>query len=141
MNKQVTFLMVTLIALSIHGEPVAAGEPIEVDRATRADWKGSKLARDATEQEIAEYYAELGGDEDADLADSISAQRETQKRLAAEIGEQIEFVKKSNVTIAEIKDELEALTAKRDKLAEEVARLEKAKAAAAEPVPKAKPAK
>jgi len=124
-QKQTTFLVVTLICLSISGEMVAAGTSIEVDRGTRADWLGSKLARDATEDEIAEYYGEQDGDEETErLAAEVKALEAARDSLRTEI-EQLgqDFDAKS----AEVKQ----LTADRDALQAELAKASEPKAKAA----------
>ena len=53
----VGFIVILLDDLWVGGELIEKGEPLQVDRALRNDWIGSKLARDATDEEIAEYRA------------------------------------------------------------------------------------
>ena len=73
MSKQLptSYIVVTLLGLSVHGEFVPAQTTLEVDRALRNDWIGSKLARDATDEEVAAYRAEQGDDGLDDLAASM----------------------------------------------------------------------
>lgn len=52
------FVVVLLDDLWISGELVDKGEILQVDRAVRNDWIGSKLARDATDDELEKYRAE-----------------------------------------------------------------------------------
>lgn len=52
------FVVVTLDDLRVYGEYIPKGTPLEVERRVRADWVGSKLARDATDEELAAYRAE-----------------------------------------------------------------------------------
>lgn len=52
------FVVVLLDSLWISGELVDKGEILQVDRAVRNDWIGSKLARDATDDELEQYRAE-----------------------------------------------------------------------------------
>lgn len=49
------FVVVLLDDLWIAGDLVPKGESLAVDRALRNDWYGSKLARDATDEEITAY--------------------------------------------------------------------------------------
>lgn len=53
----VGFIVILLDDLWVGGELIEKGEPLQVDRALRNDWIGSKLARDATDEEVAEYRA------------------------------------------------------------------------------------
>ena len=52
------FVVVLLDSLWIGGELAEKGETLQVDRAIRNDWVGSKLARDATTDELEAYRAE-----------------------------------------------------------------------------------
>lgn len=51
------FVVVLLDDLWIAGDLVPKGEALAVDRPLRNDWIGSKLARDATDEEIEAYRA------------------------------------------------------------------------------------
>jgi chromosome segregation ATPase len=128
MSKQLptSYIVVTLLGLSVHGEFVPAETTLEVDRALRNDWIGSKLARDATDEEVAAYRAEQGDDG----LDDLDEQRTT---LEAEI-ERLQARK--NELAGELKaleSDLEEFGKRRDALTAEVAELEKVKAAGAEP--------
>lgn len=128
-----TALVVLLTDLTVHGDVIPENTTLEVERAIRNDWFGSKLCRDATEKEIAEYRAQEGG------ADGYDEQLQLdQAQLIADI----EAKKGDLVTL---QASVEQLTEKRDTLqvevddlgkqkkalADEVAALEKAKTAAA----------
>lgn len=52
------FVVVLLDDLFVSGELIDKGETLQVDRAIRNDWIGSKLARDATQEELEAYRAE-----------------------------------------------------------------------------------
>ena len=53
----VGFIVVLLDDLFVGGELIEKGESVQVDRAVRNDWIGSKLARDATDKEVEAYRA------------------------------------------------------------------------------------
>ncbi len=107
MSKQLptSYIVVTLLGLSVHGEFVPAETTLEVDRALRNDWIGSKLARDATDEEVAAYRVEQGDDGLDDLDEQRTA----------------------------LEAEIERLQDRKNELTAEVAALEEAKAAGAEP--------
>lgn len=128
MSKQLptSYIVVTLLGLSVHGEFVPAETTLEVDRALRNDWIGSKLARDATDEEVAAYRVEQG----ADGLDDLDEQRTT---LEAEI-ERLQARKNELAgDLKALESDLEEFGKRRDALTAEVAELEKTKAAAAEP--------
>lgn len=81
----VGFIVVLLDDLFVGGELINKGEPVEVERAVRNDWIGSKLARDATDAEVAAYRAEeveAAADAAAEAADDSDAAGKTSKRAA-----------------------------------------------------------
>lgn len=53
-----SFVVVLLDDLWIGEELVAKGTAVPVDRALRNDWVGSKLARDANDEELEQFRAE-----------------------------------------------------------------------------------
>ncbi|MFG9891758.1 hypothetical protein ACG3PV_32075, partial [Pseudomonas aeruginosa] len=61
-----TALVVLLTDLTVHGDVIPVDTVLEVERAIRNDWFGSKLCRDATPEEIAEYRAQEGAADDFD---------------------------------------------------------------------------
>jgi chromosome segregation ATPase len=128
MSKQLptSYIVVTLLGLSVHGEFVPAETTLEVDRALRNDWIGSKLARDATDEEVAAYRAEQGDDGLDDLDEQRTA-------LEAEIERLQDRKNELAGDLKALESDLEEFGKRRDALTAEVAELEKAKAAAAEP--------
>lgn len=52
------FVVVLLDDLFVSGELIDKGTSLSVDRALRNDWIGSKLARDATDEEVEQYRAD-----------------------------------------------------------------------------------
>lgn len=128
MSKQLptSYIVVTLLGLSVHGEFVPAETTLEVDRALRNDWIGSKLARDATDEEVAAYRAEQGDEGLDDLDEQRTALEAEIERLQARKNELAGDLKA-------LESDLEEFGKQRDELTAEVAALEKAKAAAAEP--------
>lgn len=128
MSKQLptSYIVVTLLGLSVHGEFVPAETTLEVDRALRNDWIGSKLARDATDEEVAAYRAEQGDDGLDDLDEQRTA-------LEAEIERLQDRKNELAGDLKALESDLEEFGKRRDALTAEVAELEKAKAAGAEP--------
>ncbi|HGK6498969.1 TPA: hypothetical protein ACJ5BH_005729 [Pseudomonas aeruginosa] len=141
MSKQLptSYIVVTLLGLSVHGEFVPAETTLEVDRALRNDWIGSKLARDATDEEVAAYRAEQGDDE---VAEFISEQVQELARKKGDLEDEIAALQdRKNELAGDLKaleSDLEEFGKRRDALTAEVAELEKAKAAAEKPVTPAK---
>lgn len=133
MSKQLptSYIVVTLLGLSVHGEFVPAETTLEVDRALRNDWIGSKLARDATDEEVAAYRAEQGDDGLDDLDEQRTA-------LEAEIERLQDRKNELAGDLKALESDLEEFGKRRDALTAEVAELEKAKAAAEKPVTPAK---
>ena len=88
-----TALVVLLTDLTVHGDVIPEKTVIEVERSIRNDWFGSKLCRDATVEEIAEYrgqeHAADGFDElivpDFTLGATAEARREAYERFTADI--------------------------------------------------------
>lgn len=72
------FVVALLDDLWISGELVDKGEILQVDRAVRNDWIGSKLARDATDDEIEKYRAE-----EAEAAAEAAAEAEEKAKADA----------------------------------------------------------
>lgn len=120
-----TFVVVALGSMWVGSQLITKDEVLEVDRAVRNDWIGSKLARDATDEEIEVYRSEQGAvEDDSHLEDARAALIEEIKALDLE---RTALEKKRD----ELQGELETLGPQRDALKAEVAALEKAKAAAA----------
>ncbi|MFG0552149.1 hypothetical protein [Pseudomonas sp. yb_9] len=57
-NIPTSFVVVLLDDLWISDELVDKGTAVPVDRALRNDWVGSKMARDATDEELEQFRAE-----------------------------------------------------------------------------------
>lgn len=127
MNKQlpITYLVVTLLGLSVFGESVPADTTLEVDRPTRNDWIGSKLARDATDAEIEAYRSEEGAGEDDSYL--VGDRAELIKEIKALTADHTALEVKRVELLASLDDLVERFNA----LTAEVAELEAAKAAAA----------
>ncbi|HDQ9615096.1 hypothetical protein AAA536_16235 [Pseudomonas aeruginosa] len=128
-----TALVVLLTDLTVHGDVIPENTTLEVERAIRNDWFGSKLCRDATEKEIAEYRAQEGGadgyDEQLQLDQAqLIADIEAKKGDLVTLQASVEQLAEQRTTLqAEVDD----LGKQKKALADEVAALEKAKAAAA----------
>ncbi|WP_434512985.1 hypothetical protein ACRS62_31755 (plasmid) [Pseudomonas aeruginosa] len=128
-----TALVVLLTDLTVHGDVIPENTTLEVERAIRNDWFGSKLCRDATEKEIAEYRAQEGAadgyDEQLQLDQAqLIADIEAKKGDLVTLQASVEQLAEQRTTLqAEVDD----LGKQKKALADEVAALEKAKAAAA----------
>lgn len=128
-----TALVVLLTDLTVHGDVIPENTTLEVERAIRNDWFGSKLCRDATEKEIAEYLAQEGAadgyDEQLQLDQAqLIADIEAKKGDLVTLQASVEQLTEQRTTLqAEVDD----LGKQKKTLADEVAALEKAKAAAA----------
>lgn len=57
-NLPTSFVVVLLDDLWINGELIDKDTAVPVERALRSDWVGSKLARDATDEELEQFRAE-----------------------------------------------------------------------------------
>ncbi|WP_191864359.1 hypothetical protein [Pseudomonas viridiflava] len=77
------FIVVLLDNLWVGGEYVEAGEVLQVDRAVRNDWIGSKLARDANDEEVEEYRA-------AELEAAAEAAADAEAAEAAKVADKAE---------------------------------------------------
>lgn len=143
-----TAIVVLLTDLTVHGDVIPEKTVIEVERSIRNDWFGSKLCRDATVEEIAEYR----GQEHA--ADGFDEQLQLDRtQLIAEIkagaAHKLELegdIEKLQARKTELAGDLQALESdvadlgkQKEALAAEVKALEAAKAAAEKPVSAAKP--
>lgn len=127
-----TALVVLLTDLTVHGDVIPEKTVIEVERSIRNDWFGSKLCRDATVEEIAEYrgqeHAADGFDEQLQLDQAqLLADIEAKKGDLATLQESVEQLTESR---AGLQAEVDDLGKQKKALADEVAALEKAKKAA-----------
>lgn len=128
-----TALVVLLTDLTVHGDVIPENTTLEVERAIRNDWFGSKLCRDATEKEIAEYRAQEGGadgyDEQLQLDQAqLLADIEAKKGDLVTLQASVEQLTEKRDTL---QTEVDDLGKQKKALADEVAALEKVKAAAA----------
>lgn len=127
-----TAIVVLLTDLTVHGDVIPEKTVIEVERPIRNDWFGSKLCRDATDEEIAEYrgqeHAADGFDEQLQLDQAqLLADIEAKKGDLATLQESVEQLTEARTGLqAEVDD----LGKQKKALADEVAALEKAKKAA-----------
>lgn len=127
-----TAIVVLLTDLTVHGDVIPEKTVIEVERSIRNDWFGSKLCRDATVEEIAEYrgqeQAADGFDEQLQLDQSqLLADIEAKKGDLATLQESVEQLTEARTGLqAEVDD----LGKQKKALADEVAELVKAKKAA-----------
>lgn len=128
-----TFVVVVLGSLWVAQQLIDEGTVLEVDRAVRNDWIGSKLARDATDEEIAAYRAEQGDDGLEDLENLRSTLERTIADLEKQHASLVDQVQAQLDQCKALIDDIARLDAQRAALTAEVAALEKAKAAAAEP--------
>lgn len=79
------FVVVLLDDLWIGGDLVDKGTSVPVDRALRNDWIGSKLARDATDEELEQFRAEEA-EEAAELAAEEAKQAKADEAAAKKVG-------------------------------------------------------
>jgi len=93
-----TYIIVTLTDMMLHGDPVPEGTMLEVEKGLRDDWRGSRIARDATEAEIEGYRDDQGGVEEVfdgkirelarqqgDLEDELYELKQQKTALTAEV--------------------------------------------------------
>lgn len=128
-----TALVVLLTDLTVHGDVIPEKTVIEVERSIRNDWFGSKLCRDATVEEIAEYRGhELvadGFDEQLQLDQAqLLADIEAKKGDLATLQESVEQLTEARL---DLQAEVDDLGKQKKALTDEVAALEKPKKAAA----------
>lgn len=131
-NQVRTAIVVLLTDLTVHGDVIPEKTVLEVERSIRNDWFGSKLCRDATVEEIAEYrgqeQAADGFDEQLQLDQAqLLADIEAKKGDLATLQESVEQLTEARTGL---QAEVEDLGKQKKALADEVAALEKAKKAA-----------
>jgi chromosome segregation ATPase len=122
-QQALTYIVVLLTDMMLQGDAIHEGTVLEVEKAVRDDWRGSRLARDATEQEIEQYRLEQGA------VELIGDDVEALARQRGDLEDEVAVLEQSK---GQVTAELQQLTEQRDKLAEEVTALEaKVKAAKA----------
>jgi chromosome segregation ATPase len=124
-NLPTTFVVVVLGSMWVGRQFVDEDAVLEVERAVRNDWIGSKLARDATDEEIAAFRAEQG-----DELDDLDEQRAA---LEAEIAQLQERKTELGGDLKALESDLEEFGKQRDTLTDEIKALEAAKVEAAKP--------
>ena len=85
-----TYIIVTLTDMMLHGDPVPEGTMLEVEKGLRDDWRGSRIARDATDEEIANYRDDQGGVEEVidEKIQELARQRGDLEDELYELGQQ-----------------------------------------------------
>lgn len=135
-----TALVVLLTDLMVHGDVIPENTTLEVERSIRNDWFGSKLCRDATPEEVAEYRGqELAADgvdeklhsEQAQLLADVERLQERKAELAGDLKALESDLEEFGNQRTALQGELGVLAEQKKTLADEVAALEKAKKAAA----------
>lgn len=122
-QQALTYIVVLLTDMMLQGDAIHEGTVLEVEKAVRDDWRGSRLARDATEQEIEQYRLDQGA------VELVGDDIEALARQRGDLEDEVAVLEQSKGQVA---GELQQLTEQRDKLTEEVAALEaKVKAAKA----------
>jgi chromosome segregation ATPase len=122
-QQALTYIVVLLTDMMLQGDAVHEGTMLEVEKAVRDDWRGSRLARDATDQEVEQYRLEQG------TVELISDDIDELARQRGDLEDEIAVLEQSK---GQLSGELEQLTGKHETLTAEVAALEaKAKAAKA----------
>lgn len=111
-NLPTSFVVVVLGSMWVGPQFVDEGAVLEVERAVRNDWIGSKLARDATDEEVAAYRA--------DQDDGTDEWLETDRR------ELIAEIKAGASEKIALEAEIEALQARKNELAGDLTALESA---------------
>ena len=137
MGMQVlTAFIVLLTDIMQHGDLIPADTTLEVEKRLADQWKGSKIARAATDEEIAEYQGDAA--EAEALLDDVDGLAEQKRALELDL-ENLQARK------TELAGDLEALESdiahlveQKETLEAEVKALEAAKAAAEKPAPVAK---
>lgn len=146
-NQIGTVLVVLLTDLMVHGDVIHEGTTLEVERPIRNDWFGSKLCRDATPEEIAEYRGqELAGEgidehlqlDRTQLIAEIKAGAAHKLELEGDIAKLQERKAELAGDLQALESDVADLGKQKEALADEVKALEAAKTAAEKPVTAAK---
>lgn len=110
--------VVLLTDLMVHGDLIPEGTTLAVERSMRNDWTGSRLCRDATDEEI-RLYEEDNGSPDGG-GERLTGEIEALRQEHDDLGEQV----------TALQGEVATLEGTKAALQDEVAALEKAKKAA-----------
>lgn len=132
MGMQVaTAFVVLLTDIMQHGDLIPADTTLEVEKRLADQWKGSKIARAATDEEVAEYQGDVA--EAEALLDDVDGLAEQKRALEGEI----ERLQARKNALADDLQSLEGVIAhlgeQKEALDAEVKKLEAAKAAAEKP--------
>ncbi len=138
MGMQVlTAFIVLLTDIMQHGDMIPVGTTLEVEKRLADQWKGSKIARAATDEEIAEYQGDVA--EAEALLDDVDGLIAQKRALEVEL----ETLQDRKTELAGYLQALESdvadLGKQKETLGAEVKALEAAKAAAEKPATAAKP--
>ncbi|MDY7075229.1 hypothetical protein PshuTeo2_54310 [Pseudomonas hunanensis] len=137
MGMQVaTAFVVLLTDIMQHGDLIPADTTLEVEKRLADQWKGSKIARAATDEEIAEYQGDAA--EAEALLDDVDALAGQKRALELELeklqGRKTELAGDLQALESDVAD----LGKQKETLAGEVKALEAAKATAEKPATAAK---
>jgi len=137
MGMQVmTAFIVLLTDIMQHGDLIPVGTTLEVEKRLANQWKGSKIARAATAEEIAEYQGDVA--EAEALLDDVDALAAQKRALEVEL-EKLQ-ARKTELAgdLQALESDVDDLGKQKETLGVEVKALEAAKAAAEKPVAAAK---
>lgn len=135
------YLVVLLRSAFLGGTPFPEGKMLEVTRDARSAMVAGGIARDATDEEIAEFRGKVEGDSDGGELSAAKAELDTLAQSHSTLLEAVDALELSKQTLTGEVDELgtlktelaeyvAGLEAKKETLAGELAALEKAKPAA-----------
>lgn len=137
MGMQVlTAFVVLLTDIMQHGDLIPADTTLEVEKRLADQWKGSKIARAATDEEIAEYQGDAA--EAEALLDDVDALSGQKRALEVELERLQERKTELAGDLQALESDVADLGKQKETLAAEVKELEAAKAAAEKPAKAAK---
>lgn len=137
MGMQVlTAFVVLLTDIMQHGDLIPADTTLEVEKRLADQWKGSKLARAATDEEIAEYQGDAA--EAEALLDDVDALSGQKRALEVELERLQERKTELAGDLQALESDVADLGKQKETLAAEVKELEAAKSAAEKPAKAAK---
>jgi chromosome segregation ATPase len=120
-----------------HGDMIPVGTTLEVEKRLADQWKGSKIARAATDEEVAEYQGDVA--EAEALLDDVDALAGQKRVLEVDIEKLQERKTELAGDLQALESDVADLGKQKETLGAEVKALEAAKAAAEKPVAAAKP--
>jgi len=137
MGMQVlTAFVVLLTDIMQHGDLIPADTTLEVEKRLADQWKGSKIARAATDEEISEYQGDAA--EAEALLDDVDALSGQKRALEVELEKLQERKAELAGDLQALESDVADLGKQKETLAAEVKELEAAKAAAEKPAKAAK---